>query len=261
MMDHPGFMRPLVQLSMVLAMLAGCSKPVRHPSRVVPRTAKPPVAPRPLAALGYTLQVGAFAKVENAVRLAEALQKQGLEATYYRSPQQLYRVRFGDFPTQEAARKRAQALRDAGVIQAFYIVPPEPSLPAPKHPEDNDPLRNRLAETAHSYLGVPYLWGGTSEKGFDCSGLAQAVFRLNGLCLPRSSREQFDAGTPVPMGDLRKGDLVFFDINASGQVSHVGVYIGDGMFIHAPGRGRGICAERLSQTYFQQRWAGARTYL
>ncbi|HNX95615.1 MAG TPA: NlpC/P60 family protein [Holophaga sp.] len=243
--------------------LLNCSRPVHRPARVptsVVPGPKPSAARRPLVALGYTLQVGAFAKVENAFKLTETLQKQGLEATYYLSPQQLYRVRFGDFPTREAARKRAEALRDAGVIQEFYIVPPEAALPSAQRPEA-DVLRNHLAETARSYVGVPYLWGGTSEKGFDCSGLAQAVFRLNGLRLPRSSREQFDAGTPVPMGDLRKGDLVFFDINASGQISHVGVYIGDGMFIHAPGRGRGICAERLSQTYFQQRWAGARTYL
>jgi cell wall-associated NlpC family hydrolase len=199
--------------------------------------------------------------VENASRLAETLQAKGLDAVYYAAASGLYRVRFGDFPTREAARTRAEALKAAGTIQAFCLVAPEePSVarPAPATPGD---LRTNLVETARSYLGVPYLWGGTSSRGFDCSGLAMAVYRLNGLQLPRSSREQFEAGVDVPLDQLRPGDLVFFATRGGGEASHVGIFTGGDLFIHAPSRGRRIAQGRLSDPYYRERFLGARTYL
>jgi len=237
-------------------LLTGCAAPPRsHPHRSS--------TPRSLALprLGYTIQAGAFAQVENASRLSERLQAEGLEATYYVSPQKLYKVRFGDFPSKEAARTRAEALRSAGIIQEFYLVSPEEPAPAQPQARDEDGLRRNLSETAKSYRGVPYLWGGTTERGFDCSGLAMAVYRLNGLRLPRSSREQYAEGNPVAQDDLRQGDLVFFATGSSRQVSHVGLYLGGGTFIHAPGRGKRICTEQLADSYFRQRYVGARSYL
>ena len=227
--------------------------------RPEPRPEVRPSQPRPLAQLGYTIQAGAFAVVENAARLAESLQAQGLDATYYASSQGLYRVRFGNFATREAARARAESLRATGVIREFYLVPPE--APLPPLPQDRLGLRAHLVDTARSYLGVPYLWGGTTAQGFDCSGLTMSVYRLNGLQLPRSSREQFEAGAPVPVESLQEGDLLFFATNGTRQVSHVGLYAGDGTFIHAPGQGKGIRRDRLSDAYFQKTFVGARTYL
>ena len=228
----------------------------RGPS-TVERAARP--GAKPLARLGYTIQVGAFTQAENAARLSESLQAQGLEATYFASDQGLYRVQFGDFPTKDAARMKAESLRSTGVIREFYLVAPE--APPQARPQDSEGLRANLVETAQSYLGVPYLWGGTSSQGFDCSGLTMSVYRLNGLRLPRTSRDQYDAGTPVSVDELRPGDLLFFATGGPDRVSHVGLYVGDGAFIHAPSRDKKIRKEQLSQSYFQKTFMGARTYL
>jgi cell wall-associated NlpC family hydrolase len=218
-----------------------------------------------LARLGFTIQAGAFAQPENAARLAERLQAQGLNAVYYASapegaPHRLFRVRFGDFPTREAARARAEALRAADVIEAYYIAAPAEPPAGGAGPQDENETRDNLVATANNYLGVPYLWGGASGAGFDCSGLTMAVYRLNGLQLPRSSREQFARGTPVQLRDARKGDLLFFTTNHAGTVSHVGIYLGNDTFIHAPKRGRRISREKLSP-YYRQHLVGARNYI
>jgi cell wall-associated NlpC family hydrolase len=215
--------------------------------------------------LGYTLQAGAFAKVENAARFSASLQGQGLEAAYYASGDGLYRVRFGDFATKEKARAKGEALKAAGTIEAFWVVAPDGSAPAAPgvtriHPSEERGLRASLVESARGYLGVPYLFGGTTERGFDCSGLTGAVYRLNGLRLPRSSQAQFDAGSPVDLDGARPGDLVFFATAGGGQVSHVGVYVGQGVFIHAPRSGQGIRQDDLADHYYRKAFLGARSY-
>jgi cell wall-associated NlpC family hydrolase len=245
----------------LLLALCACS---RRPEVQAPRTqaARHALAPG-VTRLGYTIQAGAFANLDNAVRLAETLQSLGENATYYatgpETTPRLYRVRFGNFPTREAARARAEEMRAGGLIREFYLVAPEePPLPRTS-PEDEEGLRANLVDTAGTYIGVPYLWGGASERGFDCSGLTMAVYRLNGLQIPRSSREQFAVGAPVALDDLRKGDLVFFR-GRTGAVSHVGIYAGGDSFIHAPKRGRSISREKLAG-YYREHFAGGRSYL
>jgi len=242
----------------LLLVLGGCSRgPVTRPSPAAPLAS---AIPR----LGFTIQAGAFAQPENAARLAERLQALGLNAVYYASapegaPHRLYRVRFGDFPTREAAQARAESLRAAEVIEAFYIVAPEPP-PLGAGAQDESGTRASLVATANNYLGVPYLWGGTTGAGFDCSGLTMAVYRLNGLQLPRSSREQFVRGTPVTLEEARKGDLLFFTTNHAGTVSHVAIFVGGDSFIHAPKHGRKISRERLN-AYYRGHLVGVRSYL
>ncbi|NPU83795.1 MAG: hydrolase [Syntrophaceae bacterium] len=212
--------------------------------------------------MGFTIQAGAFARVENAVRLTEGLRRQGLDATYFKAREGLYKVRFGNFKTREAARDRAELLKRSGVIEEFYVVAPEDYTVARRQALGDAYLREELVNTASSFIGVPYLWGGTSsDTGFDCSGLAMTVYQLNGLDLPRSSREQFEDGNAVALEDLQKGDLVFFATSGNGKVSHVGIYAGEDVFIHAPGKGKTIRRESLARDYYRKRFLGGRSYL
>ena len=94
---------------------------------------------------------------------------------------------------------------------------------------------------ALQYLGTPYVWGGSSPGGFDCSGLVEYVYNQVGVSLPHNAAAQFGYGTPVPESDLQPGDLVFFD-----GLGHVGIYIGGGQYIHAPHTGDVVKISNLS---------------
>ena len=229
----------------------------------VPYDSGPAYPQKTIARLGYSIQVGAFANLDNAVRLSKALERRGLDAYYFVHKTGLYKVRFGNFPTKKAARKKAEAVRAAGIIDAYYLVSPkEYAVAKQKKRGGRSYLRNELVGTAKKFIGVPYRWGGSSRReGFDCSGLTMVVYQLNGLNLPRSSKEQYRVGRPIRRSQLSQGDLVFFATSGGRRVSHVGIYVGNGRFIHAPGRGKRIRAELLTKKYFKTRYVGARTYL
>jgi len=212
--------------------------------------------------MDYTIQAGAFSVLENAIRLAESLERQGLNAYYFPHHSGLYKVRFGDFTSREAARSTAESLISAGIIDTYHIVGPEDYSRVKVEVYGPANLRKDIVKTAESYVGLPYRWGGSSpEDGFDCSGLTMSVYKLNGLNLPRSSKEQYASGNPVGLSNLEKGDLVFFKISKGKKVSHVGVYVGNGKFIHAPGKGKNIKIDSLSNNYYATRYIGARSYI
>ena len=106
---------------------------------------------------------------------------------------------------------------------------------------------------AMQFLGVPYVWGGSSPSGFDCSGLVMYVYAQVGVSLPHYTGAQWNAGVPVSQGDLQPGDLVFFD-----GLGHVGIYIGGGEFIHAPHTGDVVRIDSLSEGWYSATYDGAR---
>lgn len=149
---------------------------------------------------------------------------------------------------------------------------------------DNPELREKLISVADTYKGIPYKRGGASSTATDCSGLTMQVYRDLGLNLPRSSREQFHVGTPRKKGELEKGDLVFFStssqykkikvrskknpnkkivkyIKAPRRITHVGIYVGDGKFIHAPRPGHTVTVESLNTNYYKKNYVGARSVI
>lgn len=217
---------------------------------------------RRLKSMQYTIQAGAFSDVRNAVKMEKRLDTYGLEAYYFLDNDSLYKVRFGNFTSRNDALYVAKKMQSRAYIDAYYIVAPEDQIAArPEFIANTSALRQALVETAQRYVGVPYEWGGVNaDAGFDCSGLTMSVYRLNGLELPRTSYDQFKNGTFVAKEDLQPGDLVFFDTRRLGRVSHVGIYIGEGKFIHAPSRGKYVKVERLSLDYFQRAYMGGRSY-
>ncbi len=212
--------------------------------------------------ISYTIQVGSFKKLENAGKLSDSLNKKGLDAFFFKE-NEMYKVRFGNYNNLEQAKKIAQKYKNQKIIGNFFVINPQ-TYAINKNTSQTKKdhfVRTNISKDAHQYIGVPYKWGGTSSNGFDCSGLTRAVYRLNGLNLPRTSREQFNTGNFVLKKNLKVGDLVFFTTNNGKQINHVGIYIGNNQFIHAPGKGKKVKKANLDSKYWIKVYKGARTYL
>jgi len=279
MNPSPSFAVPLrtrLILVAVLLLASACVLPPDQPPRpdrpTPPRQSRPPgpnTQPGPptkrthAVRLGWAIQAGAFSQVENAARLSDSLNRQGLDATYFRDSDRLYKVRFGNFTSRDSARERAETLKSRRVLESYYIIAPE-SLAGSRIGDyrAETGIRMALVSTAESYLGVPYLWGGTSaDMGFDCSGLTQAVYKLNGLSIPRTSGDQYAKGDSVSRDRLRGGDLIFFSGRKGRNITHVAIYIGNDNFIHAPSSGQVIRRDSLNSPAWSRQFVGARSYL
>lgn len=245
--------------------------------------------------LGYAIQMGAFADVKNAERFSTALQRKGIDAFYFRKDNGIYAVRFGDFPSKNKARAVATKLVSDKLIDGFYIAPPnevvfsdakEPGRQKQPQNEMKGPNSKNLsdrknaagvnqqkipsrgerdmgyiaARTAERFVGIPYRWGGDNVvEGMDCSGFVRAVYNLCGVSIPRTSREQFKTGESITRNSLLDGDLVFFG-SSDENINHVGIYVGNGKFVHAPRRGEEIRITAINDNYFVKRFVGARRY-
>ena len=117
----------------------------------------------------------------------------------------------------------------------------------------------KIIQESFQYLGVPYVFGGTSTNGFDCSGFTQFIFAEASVALPRMADAQYEVGYSVAVSQLQAGDLVFFETYEEGP-SHCGIYIGGGKFISATSS-RGIAIDQLSNSYWNERHLGARRIL
>ena len=116
---------------------------------------------------------------------------------------------------------------------------------------------DRAASHAAKMVGKPYRYGGASPSGFDCSGLVQYSYRQAGVALPRSTDEQRSASRLVKLADLRRGDLLFFNQEGK-KYGHLGIYIGDGRFVHAPSSGKSVRSDRLDSPYWKKHLSEAR---
>lgn len=121
---------------------------------------------------------------------------------------------------------------------------------------DGATAARKIIQTALRFVGVPYVFGGNTPDGFDCSGFTRYVFARGGMGLPRMADEQYVLGHPVSKSQLRPGDLVFFTTYTDG-VSHVGIYLGEGKFISATSS-RGVAVDRMADSYWGPRYIGAR---
>jgi cell wall-associated NlpC family hydrolase len=111
-------------------------------------------------------------------------------------------------------------------------------------------LGNQIVQTAFQYMGVPYVWGGNTESGIDCSGYLKKVFAENGIRLPRTAREQSTVGTQVSYAELQPGDRLYFCYKNS-YIDHCGIYIGDNTFIHSSASRGGVAVDKLTGRHAQ----------
>lgn len=151
------------------------------------------------------------------------------------------------------------ALASAVLLIAGCAAPPPFQREAPPPvagAEIPDAAGTAIARAAQSLIGSPYRYGGAGPDAFDCSGLVAYVHRQLGYSTPRTAAQQYASARPVPRADLRPGDLVFFRLNG-GAVSHVGVYMGQDRFVHAPQSGGHVREAGLDEEFFRERYAGA----
>lgn len=130
--------------------------------------------------------------------------------------------------------------------------------PVALKPSDTEPAPARsslVVAIAKRHVGARYAWGGSGPAGFDCSGLVMYVYSHLGVALPHNAAKQYRYGTPVARERLEPGDVVFFD-----GLRHNGIYIGDGRFIHARRRGRGVIVSGLDESWYRTRWVGGRRF-
>jgi len=165
-------------------------------------------------------------------------------------------------PAPRELRLSAKRVVAAAVIAVASLSAPAFTAAADHEPKREPHVATELVLRALTLLGVNYKFGGNSpDSGLDCSGLVRHVFReAVGLVLPRRAEEISRAGEPIAVNELRPGDLVFFN-TLRRAFSHVGIYIGNNQFVHAPSSGGEVRVESLSGSYWTRRFNGARRLL
>ena len=157
---------------------------------------------------------------------------------------------------KKAKEKKGRRLPDLKVTSTDVDTSNSPTLAPYGRSFISGTQGKQIVATAQTFMGVPYVFGGTTPSGFDCSGLIQYVFKMHGLSIPRLADEQYSLGKSVKINQLKPGDLVFFTTYTEG-VSHCGIYVGDGKFLHASSS-KGVRIDSLDNEYWKPRFVGAR---
>jgi cell wall-associated NlpC family hydrolase len=185
--------------------------------------------------------------------------------TVAKASRNVYIVRKGDALVRIARRLHVNArelarvndLKDPDRIREGQVLRLPGSRANRKQVSAGGQHNDKLVRTALQYRGVPYRYAGMSSRGMDCSGLVARVLKTHGIKAPHNAASLYRLGLPVPYGKLLAGDLVFFHTTRRG-ISHVGVYVGEGKFVHASSGGGRVQVDRMDQGYYRQRFVGAR---
>ncbi|WP_420468778.1 C40 family peptidase [Panacagrimonas sp.] len=148
-------------------------------------------------------------------------------------------------------------MRRSAVVLALILLVAACSSSRYRPTPETDALRRGIVLDALGQIGRPYRYGGTTpEGGFDCSGLVQYVYGLQGLSVPRTTREQFKAGERIKLRHAEPGDLLFYSFSGRG-IDHVAVYLGDGQAVHAPSSGKQVIVAPIENRWWKQRYRDA----
>ncbi len=239
-----------------------------------------PRAPEPAEAAGETYVVRPgdtlyHVATTHGISVAELRQANGLGPSDTLHVDQILVIHGGGHPAADtpppivppasAPPASAGPLPNAGGPYGGALTLPDRATPGAPAPATQTPLRmtllaRRAVADALGYLGTPYVWGGSSRAGVDCSGLVYLVYAPYVPNLPRLSYDQWGAGVAVDSSNLEPGDLVFFDTDGTGA-SHVGIYIGGGQFVHPSSSAHRVVVDNLDEPYYLSHYLGARRIL
>jgi len=161
---------------------------------------------------------------------------------------------------EESTLRIGQVLKIRAPAAAPLPARPAPALRRPGTlPYRGEAWAGSLIGLARRFIGTPYRWGATGPSAFDCSGFLQYVYARTGVALPRTTFAMYNAGRPVPAGEVKPGDMVFFTTYRPGP-SHAGIYLGNGNFIHSSSGYGSVTITPLSKPFYRQRYLGARRF-
>lgn len=160
----------------------------------------------------------------------------------------------------------AAALSSAGCVSivenhAARVATPSPAAATNLGQTNLTGRRAAIVESASRYVGTPYHYGSENSDALDCSALTQKVFAENGISLARTAAEQFKHGKPLWRDEVKPGDLVFFETEEGAGATHVGIYAGEGRFIHAPSAGKAVEVSDMTSAYWHDHFLAGRDYL
>lgn len=229
---------------------------------------------RQLRKMGYNIKDDGMYSAETSKAVADFQQKQHLQAsgtvgnwTYYLLTGKRHslladeQVKNATFVREEIPRTKKHSVSIRDLADQRKLMKPRLILAKSLREEHISRPLNRFGKqvvaSAYKYLGVPYVFGGNTPDGFDCSGFTRYVFSHNGVQLPRMANEQYQVGEKIEKEKLLPGDLVFFSTYIADDISHIGIYVGEHQFISATTSG-GIRVDDLESEYWSIRYIGAK---